>query len=93
MIAGRDINALGGNIVSTAGTDLAAGHNVNLLAATNTSEESHYKQVTSSGLLSSGGIGFTIGQVVLGKDFFAQIGCPYTDPQITDSYVIIIGCE
>lgn len=62
VIAGRDIEVIGGNIVSTAGTGLVAGKDINLLlAAISTGEESHYKQVKSSGLLGSGGIGFTLG--------------------------------
>ncbi len=60
VLAGQDINVLGSNVVSTKGTVLDAGNNVNILSATNTSQQTHFKQEKESGLLSSGGIGFTI---------------------------------
>ena len=69
VIAGQDLNILGGNIVSTTGTTLLAGQDVNLLAATNTSLENHFKKEKKSGLLgASGGIGFTIGSQMQSTD-------------------------
>ena len=69
VIAGQDLNILGGNIVSTTGTTLLAGEDVNLLAATNTSLENHFKKEKKSGLLgASGGIGFTIGSQMQSTD-------------------------
>jgi filamentous hemagglutinin len=59
--SGKDINVQGSNVVATQGTTLNAAHNVNITAAQNTDNETHLRDVKKSGLLSSGGIGFTIG--------------------------------
>jgi len=61
VTAGQNITVLGSNVVSDQGTTLQAGGDVNILAATETSSEEHFRKSTSSGLLSGGGIGFTIG--------------------------------
>ncbi len=61
VLANRDINLKGSNVVSTQGTLLSAQNNVNIEAATDTSAESHFKDEQTSGMFSSGGIGFTIG--------------------------------
>jgi len=61
VFAGKDINVLGGNVVSTKGTTLAAVGDINILSAASTSQQTDFKQEKESGLLSSGGIGFTIG--------------------------------
>ncbi|QYD71072.1 hemagglutinin repeat-containing protein [Paraburkholderia edwinii] len=61
VISGKDINVTGSNIVGTYGVGLAAAGNVNILAATDTWQDSEYHQVKHSGLSGSGGIGFTIG--------------------------------
>ncbi|MFZ4285502.1 hemagglutinin repeat-containing protein [Variovorax sp. HJSM1_2] len=60
--AGRDIQVRGSSVASDAGTDLAAGRNISVEAAENTLRESHFKEVKKSGLLSSGGVGFTVGK-------------------------------
>ncbi len=59
--AGQDIRLQGSNAVSTAGTSLVAGRNVSIEAATNTSKESHLHAEKTSGLMGSGGMGFSIG--------------------------------
>ncbi|RLO19539.1 hemagglutinin repeat-containing protein, partial [Pseudomonas protegens] len=59
--AGQDIGATASDIVSTHSTSLVAGRNVEIDSATETSEESHSTSKKKSGLLSSGGIGFTLG--------------------------------
>ncbi len=59
--AGQDINLKGSNIVSTQGTTLAAGNNINLEAATNSLSETHFRDEKKTGIFSSGGVGFTIG--------------------------------
>lgn len=64
VFAGRDINVLGGNIVSTAETFLAAGENIGILAASDFLSEYHFKQERKTGLMGSGGVGFTIGTQV-----------------------------
>ncbi|NBF07061.1 hemagglutinin repeat-containing protein [Pseudomonas sp. Fl4BN1] len=59
--AGQDIGATASDIVSTHSTSLVAGRNIEIDSATETSEESHSTSKKKSGLLSSGGIGFTLG--------------------------------
>ncbi|WP_350404406.1 hemagglutinin repeat-containing protein [Pseudomonas sp. W17] len=59
--AGQDIGATASDIVSTHSISLVAGRNVEIDSATETSEESHSTSKKKSGLLSSGGIGFTLG--------------------------------
>ncbi|WP_028319365.1 hemagglutinin repeat-containing protein, partial [Desulfobulbus elongatus] len=61
VMAGRDLTVFGSNVVSTSGTGLFAGEDIVIQAATDTSTEEHFRSVKKSGLLSSGGIGFTIG--------------------------------
>lgn len=59
--ASNDINLKGSNAVSDQGTDFNAGNNVNVLAGQNTHRESHFVEEKKSGLMGSGGVGFTIG--------------------------------
>ncbi|WP_119742566.1 hemagglutinin repeat-containing protein [Pseudomonas sp. Larv2_ips] len=59
--AGNDVNVRGSNVVSTSGTTLLAGHDVNVLAATDQLSEQHFKDVKQSGLFSGGAIAVTIG--------------------------------
>ena len=59
--AGGDVTITGSQAVSTEGTVINAQRNVTLAAASNTFDETHARQVKTSGLMSSGGIGFTIG--------------------------------
>ncbi|WP_133649778.1 hemagglutinin repeat-containing protein [Paraburkholderia flava] len=61
VISGKDINVTGSNIVGTNQVSLAALGNVNVMAATDTSQDSEYHQVKHSGLSGSGGLGVTIG--------------------------------
>ncbi|MDR6576130.1 hemagglutinin repeat-containing protein [Pseudomonas extremaustralis] len=59
--AGRDIGTTASDVVSTNATSLIAGRNVVIDGATETFEESHSTSSKKSGLLGTGGIGFTIG--------------------------------
>ncbi|MDH0661518.1 hemagglutinin repeat-containing protein [Pseudomonas sp. GD03858] len=63
--AGQDIGVSGSNIVSTHDTSLLAGGNIQIESATETFEQSHSSSKKKSGLLSSGGIGFTLGSTSL----------------------------
>jgi len=56
VIAGRNLNLRGGNLVSTEGTTLIAGRDINLLAATSSGEERHFRSEKKSGLMGSGGV-------------------------------------
>jgi len=59
--AGRDINVIGSNVVSDAGTTLLAKNDIHIGAAQNTTTESHFKETKKSGFLYSGGAAFTLG--------------------------------
>jgi len=59
--SGKDIVVMGSNVVGTNDVTLTAQNNIKIEAATNTLQESHFREEKKSGLLSSGGIGFTIG--------------------------------
>ena len=61
VLANQDINVKGSNVVGTNDVTLTALNNVKIESATNTLQESHFREEKKSGLLSSGGIGFTIG--------------------------------
>ncbi|WP_456311303.1 hemagglutinin repeat-containing protein [Serratia proteamaculans] len=61
ITAGRDLAVVGSAIAADNDVTLAAGNNVDIVAATET--QSHYllEEKKKSGLMSSGGIGFTVG--------------------------------
>lgn len=59
--AGRDINVNGSSIAATNDTTLAAKRDINITAATASSSESHFREEQTSGLMGSGGVGFTVG--------------------------------
>lgn len=59
--ADQDIGVSASDVVSTNGTLLEAGRNVLIDGAIETSESSHAESKKKSGVMSSGGIGFTIG--------------------------------
>lgn len=59
--AGQDIAVQGSDVASTNGTSLLAGRNVLIDGATESFETSHAESKKKSGLMSSGGIGVTIG--------------------------------
>ncbi|NJP03621.1 hypothetical protein HBH25_22635, partial [Pseudomonas sp. hsmgli-8] len=71
--AGRDLIVEGSNVVSTQQTTLAAAGNVLIDAASQTQDEQHSKSVKRSGLMSSGGIGVTLG-TSLNKTTQASLG-------------------
>ncbi|WP_370389330.1 hemagglutinin repeat-containing protein [Snodgrassella alvi] len=58
----QDINIRGSNIISDNGTVLKAGQDVNITAASNQYQDQEYHKETKSGLMGSGGIGFSIGK-------------------------------
>jgi filamentous hemagglutinin len=65
--ADKDINVIGSSIASDQATTLKATGNVTLAAAQNSSSESHSRDEKKSGLMSSGGLGFTVGKVQQGN--------------------------
>ncbi|WP_211465747.1 hemagglutinin repeat-containing protein [Collimonas silvisoli] len=60
--AGRDIGVTGSNIVATNDVDLHAKNNVTISSAQNTSDSSYRFEEKTSGVFSSGGVGFTAGK-------------------------------
>ncbi|WP_373746099.1 hemagglutinin repeat-containing protein [Neisseria dentiae] len=61
VLAKQDLNVRGSNVVSDGLTVLTAGNNVNITAAQSTYHDTEFHQTKKSGLMGSGGIGFTIG--------------------------------
>ncbi len=61
MSAGHDLTVAGSSVVGTGNVGLRAGNDLTLTTLGGRNEETHLKQEKKSGLLSSGGIGFTVG--------------------------------
>ncbi|WP_257381130.1 hemagglutinin repeat-containing protein [Snodgrassella alvi] len=59
----KDLNIRGSNIISDNQTLLQAGHDINVEAAVNQYQKNEYHARKKSGLMSSGGLGFTIGNL------------------------------
>ncbi|MFB9170382.1 hemagglutinin repeat-containing protein, partial [Chromobacterium piscinae] len=59
--AGRDLNVAGSSVAATHDVDLAAGRDVSIATAENRQFNHHEESVKKSGLMSGGGIGFSIG--------------------------------
>ncbi|EDW6064629.1 filamentous hemagglutinin N-terminal domain-containing protein [Salmonella enterica subsp. enterica serovar Oslo] len=59
--AGRNISVHGSNVAGTQDVSLVAGNNLDITTAGESHQESHLKKEKKSGLMGSGGIGFTIG--------------------------------
>nr|WP_231741803.1 hemagglutinin repeat-containing protein [Paucibacter sp. KCTC 42545] len=66
--AGRDLSLSGSQVISDAGTQLIAGRDVSVVSAINNLTTSQDQSTTTSGLLSSGGIGFTVGTRKLSQE-------------------------
>ena len=60
--SGKDINVKGSNVAADNDVSVKTGGNLNIGSAEQTSESEHIKSVKKSGLLSGGGLGFTIGK-------------------------------
>ncbi|WP_421522786.1 hemagglutinin repeat-containing protein [Neisseria yangbaofengii] len=61
IAADNDLTVRGSNVVSDGLTVLTAGNDVNITAAQSTYNDSEFHQTKKSGLMGSGGIGFTVG--------------------------------
>jgi filamentous hemagglutinin len=61
LSAGHDVLVRGSDVAATGNVAIQAGHNLTIASAEETSREWHMKKTTKSGLLSSGGTGFTVG--------------------------------
>ncbi|WP_371366993.1 Toxin CdiA [Sporomusa rhizae] len=76
--SGNNLTVKAGTIVATNDVTLQAGNDVTLTSAQETGNEEHYKRVKKSGLLSGGGLGFSIGKesttTTLNEQVKAEIG-------------------
>ncbi|WEY39738.1 hemagglutinin repeat-containing protein [Paraburkholderia sp. SUR17] len=61
IVSGKDINVTGSSIVGTHDVGLAAKGNVNIVAATDTYQDSEFHDVKHSGFSGTGGIGISYG--------------------------------
>ncbi|EEM8546713.1 filamentous hemagglutinin N-terminal domain-containing protein [Salmonella enterica] len=61
LLAGNNISIYGSNIAGTRDVGLLAGNDLNITTTMESHQESHLKKEKKSGLMSSGGIGFTVG--------------------------------
>ncbi|MET2525933.1 hemagglutinin repeat-containing protein [Ralstonia pseudosolanacearum] len=68
VAAGRDLNVRGSNVAATQDVSLQAKNDVNIESTTSSTSETHYRKETQSGLMGSGGIGFTIGNRLQSED-------------------------
>ncbi len=59
--AGNNLRVLGSAVAGDGDVALSAGNNVDIVAATNTDTSWRFKESKKSGLMGTGGIGFTIG--------------------------------
>ena len=59
--AGNNLLMKGSSAVADDAVNLSAGNNVEIIAATNTDTAWHFKETKKSGLMGTGGLGFTIG--------------------------------
>ncbi|UXH77378.1 hemagglutinin repeat-containing protein [Roseateles amylovorans] len=67
VLAGQDLKLVAANVVSDTGTALQAGRDISIEGATNTLETEQFKKTVKSGLMSGGGIGFSIGKQSLAQ--------------------------
>nr|WP_262349019.1 hemagglutinin repeat-containing protein [Enterobacter asburiae] len=61
VVAGNNLRVLGSAVAGDGDVQLKAGNNVDIVAATNSDTSWRFKEEKKSGLMGSGGIGFTIG--------------------------------
>ncbi|MBW3872516.1 two-partner secretion domain-containing protein [Neisseria meningitidis] len=63
VAAGQDINVRGSNLISDKGTVLKAGHDIDISTAHNRYTGNEYHESKKSGVMGTGGLGFTIGNL------------------------------
>ncbi|EHF2631169.1 filamentous hemagglutinin N-terminal domain-containing protein [Salmonella enterica subsp. enterica serovar Panama] len=61
LLAGHNISIQGSNVAGTQDVGLFAGNDLDITTTLESHQESHLKKEKKSGLMSSGGIGFTVG--------------------------------
>ncbi|NHB94591.1 hemagglutinin repeat-containing protein, partial [Photorhabdus cinerea] len=60
--AGNDLHIRGSNVAGTQDVSLNAGHQLTVTTAAEAHDETHQRQEKKSGLMGTGGIGFTVGK-------------------------------
>uniref|UniRef100_UPI0036DC8421 hemagglutinin repeat-containing protein n=1 Tax=Photorhabdus sp. RM322S TaxID=3342825 RepID=UPI0036DC8421 len=60
--AGNDLNIIGSNVAGTQDVNLAAGNQLTVTTADEARHETHLRKEKKSGLMGTGGIGFTVGK-------------------------------
>ncbi|WP_083451851.1 hemagglutinin repeat-containing protein [Photorhabdus heterorhabditis] len=60
--AGKNLNIRGSNVAGTQDVSLNAGHQLTVTTAAEAHDETHLRQEKKSGLMGTGGIGFTVGK-------------------------------
>ncbi|MCV6717246.1 hemagglutinin repeat-containing protein [Neisseria meningitidis] len=63
VAAGQDINVRGSNLISDKGIVLKAGHDIDISTAHNRYTGNEYHESKKSGVMGTGGLGFTIGNL------------------------------
>lgn len=61
VTAGNNVNIEGSNLLGTNDVNVTAGNQLNVTTSDEASHETHMSKTTQSGLMSTGGIGFTVG--------------------------------
>lgn len=61
VTAGNNVNIEGSNLLGTNDVNVTAGNQLNVTTSDEASHETHMSKTTKSGLMSTGGIGFTVG--------------------------------
>ncbi|MEY8769549.1 hemagglutinin repeat-containing protein [Erwinia sp. ACCC 02193] len=62
--AGRDLTVTGSNVAGTQDVTLSAGQDLKVTTAAESHQENHQREEKKSGLMGTGGIGFTVGQAM-----------------------------
>ncbi|WP_265524437.1 hemagglutinin repeat-containing protein [Providencia rustigianii] len=62
ITAGHDVTVSGSNVLGTQDVAINAGNQLNVTTVSETQDETHISKTTKSGLMGTGGIGFTVGK-------------------------------
>lgn len=101
VTAGNNLLVQGSSVVGDGAVGLTAGNNVDIVAATNSNTDWRFKETKKSGLMGTGGIGFTIGSSKSTHDLresgttqsqsFSTIGSTGGDVSITAGNQLHVG--
>ena len=101
VTAGNNLLVQGSSVVGDGTVGLTAGNNVDIVAATNSNTDWRFKETKKSGLMGTGGIGFTIGSSKSTHDLresgttqsqsFSTVGSTGGDVNITAGNQLHVG--